>query len=108
MTRMIAALGQVMDWAISRSATVNMTNLRQQVTLGLVVGTGAVYLALSVKWAVLPETRGEWVPDLEWLAFLAVMSGLDSAQYLAKRATYSPDKEAAAKRQSGAQETPAS
>lgn len=86
MTRLIAWLGRGVDWAIERSSRVNMTNLRQQVTLGMVVGTGVVYLALSIKYALIPETK-EWSPGYDWLGFLALMSGLDITQFHAKRKT---------------------
>jgi hypothetical protein len=54
------------------------TNARIAVTLLVVVATAATYLMTG---------RGA---DGEWLAFLAVMSGIDAAQYVGKRTTYLP------------------
>lgn len=99
-TRMIAWFGRGIDWAIDRIGRLPMTNLRQVVTLGMVIGTGVVYLALSVKYAMVPDTK-EWSPGYDWLGFLALMSGLDATQFFAKRktdATY-----VAAKRTTGEQ-----
>lgn len=83
---MMAWLGRGIDWAINRIGLLPMTNLRQVVTLGMVVGTGVVYLALSVKYALVPDTKA-WSPGYDWLGFLALMSGLDATQFFAKRKT---------------------
>lgn len=55
------------------------TNVRIVVTILITIATAAVYLFTGRA------------SDGQWLAFLAVMSGLDAAQYLSKRATYLPD-----------------
>ena len=52
------------------------TNFRIFVTLGCVVWTTAKYM-----------TSTTWEPSLEWLGFLATMSGLDLAQFGVKRRT---------------------
>lgn len=52
------------------------TNVRIAVTLSLVIGTGVVYLHSAT-----------WNPSLEWLGFLAAMTGLDVTQFWAKRLT---------------------
>lgn len=52
------------------------TQVRISVTLGAVVATTVRYV-LSVTWT----------PSYEWLGFLVLMSGVDAAQWLAKRTT---------------------
>jgi hypothetical protein len=53
------------------------TNARIAVTLVLAMGTGVKY------WV-----SNDWRPDWDWLAFLAMMSGLDAAQFYGKRKTH--------------------
>lgn len=65
MTRLLEILGKLPT-----------TNTRIAVTLVLCLGTGIKY------W-----TSATWDPALDWLAFLAAMSGLDAAQFYAKRLT---------------------
>jgi len=52
------------------------TQVRITVTLGAVVATTVKYVLSST-----------WVPSYEWLGFLVLMSGVDAAQWLAKRTT---------------------
>lgn len=78
-------LTALLDGVMSRVATLPTTNLRIAVTIGLTVATGAVYLLLAVKSKAL---GGEsWTPGWEWLTFLVAMSGIDAAQFTAKRVT---------------------
>lgn len=72
------------DNAMLRVNSLNMTNSRQLFTLGLVVGTGVVYLALAIKYTWVAGAA-QWTPDWQWLTFLGVMSGLDVAQFRVKR-----------------------
>jgi hypothetical protein len=51
-------------------------------TQARVVVTILCVVATTVRYII-----GGWVPNLDWLGFLAVMSGLDVTQYYAKRAT---------------------
>lgn len=82
---MIRLIERLVDWALSRVASLPSTNLRIFVTIGLTVATGAVYLILAVKSKAL---GGEsWTPGWEWLTFLVAMSGIDAAQFTAKRIT---------------------
>ena len=61
-------------------AEVNTTSLRIFVTIAVVLGTAIRY------WMATAERH--WEPSLEWLGFLATMSGLDAAQFFAKRKTH--------------------
>lgn len=74
------------DNTIQRVNALNMTNGRQASSLILVQATGIVYLALAVKWAIIPDTK-QWTPDWLWLSFLGVLAGLDIAQFSIKRNT---------------------
>lgn len=65
-------MGRLTAWL----ATLPSTNARIAVTLLCVVGTSVRY------WS-----SGSWSPSVEWLAFLASMSGLDTVQFFAKRKT---------------------
>lgn len=65
-------MDKIMEW-IGKIPT---TNLRILVTLLLITGTAFRY------WA-----NGGWEPGVEWLAFLAAMSGMDVAQHYGKRLT---------------------
>ena len=60
------------------------TNFRIVVTMTIVQATAARYL-LSGVWGL-----GDWTPSWEWLSFLALMAGIDAAQFWAKRETYTP------------------
>lgn len=89
-----ATLARVTDAAMGRLNTVNTTNLRIAVTLGAVILTTLVYLALAIV-AVIQKLRGEqgadlvsWEPSLEWLGFLCAMAGVDALQFAAKRLTH--------------------
>ena len=53
------------------------TQVRVTVTLCAVVATTVRYVA----------SHTGWVPDMQWLGFLLLMSGVDAAQFLVKRAT---------------------
>jgi len=53
------------------------TQVRVTVTLGAVVATTVRYVA----------SHTGWVPDMQWLGFLLLMSGVDAAQFLVKRTT---------------------
>lgn len=57
--------------------TLNSTNFRIQWTMVVTLGTAIRY------WA-----SNTWVPGYEWLAFLAVMAGIDSWQFGKKRDTH--------------------
>ena len=77
---------QVMDGTLARLkafvADLNTTNGRIVTTLAMVVLTTLRYLGSAT-----------WVPSVEWLAFLAAMSGLDSLTFYGKRKTHIPPKE---------------
>lgn len=77
---------RTVDSLIQRIGVMPMTNTRQAVTFSLMIGTGVVYLALAVKYAVIEGAR-QWEPSLEWLGFLLISAGLDAAQFLGKRKT---------------------
>lgn len=68
-----------MDRLLGWLAKLPTTNARIAVTLILATGTAIRY------WA-----DGSWEPAWDWLAFLAVMSGLDAAQFHSKRKTHIP------------------
>ena len=56
------------------------TNMRILLTLGIVLGTAIKYWVSS-----------GWIPDIQWLVFLAGMAGLDVWQHYNKRVTtFSP------------------
>ena len=65
------------DRFLDRIARLPSTNFRIFITLGCVVWTTARYLTSTIGWE----------PSLEWLGFLATMSGLDLAQFGVKRRT---------------------
>lgn len=67
------------DKIIGWLAKLPTTNARIAVTLGVVIGT-----AMRYWWS-----NPSWEPSGEWLTFLVAMSGMDSAQFYAKRATHS-------------------
>lgn len=62
------------------------TNARIALTLVCVLGTAVRYWSSTT-----------WEPSIEWLAFLAGMSGLDTVQFFAKRKTDANHVEAQAK-----------
>lgn len=59
--------------------TVSTTSLRICITLAVVLGTAVSYLVFGRSI------------DTSWLGFLVVMSGLDAAQFTAKRKSFIPD-----------------
>ncbi|KKM16013.1 hypothetical protein LCGC14_1690120 [marine sediment metagenome] len=65
----------VIDKALTILAKIPTTQARIVVTIGLTVATGIMYFATA------------FVPGYEWLGFLALMSGLDVAQFHSKRKT---------------------
>lgn len=71
---------------IERIATLPSTNFRIAVTLFVVVLTAARYLTSGMNFGLF--SMPPFNPGADWLAFLAAMSGLDMAQFWAKRATY--------------------
>lgn len=77
-SRGVAAMGRLPDHFLDRIARLPSTNFRVFITLGCTVWTTARYLT---------STTG-WEPSLEWLGFLATMSGLDLAQFGVKRGTH--------------------
>jgi len=70
-------------------ADVPTTNLRIVVTLAVYVATAAVYLGLAIGRLFQLDAK-VWAPNWDWLAFIAVMSGLDAAQFVGKRKTHIP------------------
>jgi sterol desaturase/sphingolipid hydroxylase (fatty acid hydroxylase superfamily) len=92
-------LGVLIDWAIARLGIVPTTQLRVVTTIGLAVATGIVYLGLAIKVSMFglhnpavpgTETTLVWTPSYEWLGFLAVMAGIDTLHFFAKRHTHKP------------------
>lgn len=75
-------------------ATFPSTNGRIVATLGLVIATGLIYLALAVAAATNLMSES-WEPSWEWLAFLTALSGVDSLQHFTKRKTTWQPKESA-------------
>ena len=63
------------DKALEILAKIPTTQARIVVTIALTVATGVMYFATA------------FVPGYEWLGFLALMSGLDVAQFHSKRRT---------------------
>jgi hypothetical protein len=68
------------------------TNLRILVTLCVFVATALTYLALAFLTRVFALDFKAWVPSESWLAFIAVMAGLDWGQFHSKRKTEFPAK----------------
>lgn len=94
---MKALLVSLIDGAIARLGVMPTTQARMATTLTFIALTGIVYLALAIKAELFglhhavvagaapqPDT---WVPSGEWLGFLLALSGVDAAQFYAKRAT---------------------
>jgi hypothetical protein len=94
---MLRLLARIADGVLARLGVMPTTQARMATTLSLVQATGIVYLGLAIKAELFglhhtvvagaltqPDT---WVPSGEWLAFLVTMSGVDAAQFWAKRAT---------------------
>ena len=71
-----------MNRLIDFLAKLPSTNARITMTLVLSLGTGIKY------WV-----SGTWEPNIEWLAFLVTMAGIDAAQFTAKRKTIKSQKE---------------
>lgn len=65
---------RVTEWL----ATLPSTNARIALTLFVVLGTAVRYWSAS-----------SWEPSVEWLAFLATMSGIDGVVFTMKRKTHS-------------------
>ena len=75
------------DKALEILSKIPTTQARIVVTIALTVATGVMYFATA------------FVPGYEWLGFLALMSGLDVAQFHSKRKTsWSPQEHAEADR----------
>jgi len=70
-----ATLKQAIQTALDLWGKLPTTQARVSFTLVCVLGTAIRY------WI------GGWAPSLEWLMFLAAMSGLDGVQFAAKRMT---------------------
>lgn len=66
-----------MTWLFDLWGRLPTTQARVTVTLGAVMATTIRYV-----WS-----HTGWVPDTMWLGFLLAMSGVDAAQFLAKRTT---------------------
>jgi hypothetical protein len=69
---------RIIDW-LSRLPS---TNARIAATIFCMMGT-----AFRYWWTA--GGPGQWQPSYEWLAFLAVMAGIDTAQFNVKRKTHS-------------------
>jgi hypothetical protein len=67
---------RMIDW-LSRLPS---TNARIAATIFCMLGT-----AFRYWWTA--GGPGQWEPSYEWLAFLAVMAGIDTAQFNVKRKT---------------------
>lgn len=69
------------------------TNFRIQWTMVVVLGTAIRYWTADTTWTAwrLSMHLGAWEPSYEWLAFMAVMAGIDSWQFAKKRDTVKPE-----------------
>lgn len=77
----------IIDKVFDLISKVPTTALRVVITILLTVATGVMYFATA------------FIPSYEWLGFLALMSGLDVAQFHSKRKTsWSPQEHAEADR----------
>lgn len=65
----------MIDKAFAILAKIPTTALRVIITIALTVATGVMYFTTA------------FIPSVEWLGFLAMMSGLDVSQYALKRHT---------------------
>ena len=69
---------------------ISTTNVRIFVTM-------LAMLCTTVSYVFIHATTGGWVPNYNWLIFLASMAGLDALQYFGKRmTTFTPDGETVA------------
>lgn len=73
--------------ALSLLGDMPTTQARVFITLLVVLGTAVKYMSSGAVIVNAVVVVPRWEPSYEWLAFLAVMSGLDAAQFLAKRKT---------------------
>ena len=71
----------IIDKVFDLISKVPTTALRVIITLLLTVATGVIYFTTT------------FIPSYEWLGFLALMSGLDVAQFHSKRKTSWPPQE---------------
>ena len=72
-------MDRLIDWLFEKLGKLPTTNARIAATILLVIATGVMYFSTA------------FVPSYEWLAFLALMSGLDVAAFHSKRrTTYKP------------------
>jgi hypothetical protein len=77
----------MLDFFVKYLNTVNTTNLRIFTTL-------VVYLLTTVVYLIVAFLDKNWHPSIEWLAFIGLMAGIDTLQYVGKRATHiAPDGE---------------
>ena len=74
------AVRQAPDSFLILIAKLPSTNFRIFATLLMAMWTCGHYV-----------TSSTWQPSFEWLGFLVAMSGLDVAQFTAKRKTQTPD-----------------
>lgn len=65
------------------------TNFRIQWTITAVMLTTFRYIASDV--VIGSVVFKPWAPDVDWLAFLAVMAGIDTYHFVKKRQTANPD-----------------
>ena len=72
-----AHIGRAPDWFLERLATLPSTNVRIFVTLVVFLATALRYLSAS----------DGWTPSLEWCGLIIGLSGMDAAQFFAKRRT---------------------
>lgn len=81
-----SSVNGILDRAVELINKAPTTNLRILLTLGITLGTAIKY------W-----TSSTWIPDWQWLIFLAGMAGLDVWQHHNKRKTsWSPKEHAEA------------
>lgn len=64
------------------------TKVRVLATIGLIIGTGVVYLyhACSYRHPVTYQCYG-WEPSMNWILFLSALAGVDVSQYFVKSFT---------------------
>jgi hypothetical protein len=63
------------------------TQARVTVTLAAMIATTVRYVASQNHVLTNGQVTSMWQPSSEWLGFLIVMAGLDTAQFLVKRTT---------------------
>ncbi len=66
---------KIIDRALEILGKIPTTQIRVVVTLALTIATGVMYFATNFD------------PSIDWLGFLALMAGLDVAQFHSKRRT---------------------